>query len=82
VSSIATRPFVYDHTFPNLLNHYESAIGRSDLEPEHWVLRFGVFKFLCWLELALAIFGTLIWAYGDVWVLKLINTKCAFMGIG
>jgi len=68
LSSVATRPYVYDHTFPNLVNTYNHALGREELEREHWASRFNIFKILSYLELFLAISGTLIWSYGDIWL--------------
>ena len=77
LSSIATRPFVYDHTFSDLKNVWENAMGRADLKPEHWAKKYNVFSVLVWLELVLAICGTLIWSYGDIWVEKYSLVECA-----
>ena len=69
-SSLITRPFVYDHTFPNLVNILDHGVGRAELEEEHWAKKVGLFKILAILELVLAIAGTIIWAYGDLWFSK------------
>ena len=67
-SSLITRPFVYDFTFPNLLNSYKHITGKAELEEKHWAAKINLFSILGHIELIAAISGTIIWAYGDFWL--------------
>lgn len=62
-SSLITRPFVYDHTFPNLV-----AIFDGEDVKDHWIKEFKILGILQLVEIGLAIIGTVIWAYGDLWI--------------
>ena len=67
-SSLVTRPFIYDFTFPNIVNTFDHAMGCAELEEKHWAEKIGLFKILAILELILAIAGTIIWSYADCWL--------------
>jgi len=69
-SGLITRPFVYDHTFTNLVNVIDHQMGRAELEDDHWAKKLKLFEILIVLELVFAISGTIIWAYGDLWFSK------------
>lgn len=67
-SGLITRRKVENAEAPDLLGNYESA--RYDTVPPklHWASMFGVSSKLLGVELFLAFSGTVIWAYGDLWL--------------
>jgi len=67
-SGFITSPHVRNTELPDFASRYRAA--RADTEPpdSHWTAKVGLSKILLAIELVLALSGTLIWAYGDLWL--------------
>ena len=82
IASVLSTLYIAPHInslVPSHLNNVLDAALYDDVElvPKHWVTRYKVLPILAWVELFLALSGTLIWAYGDIWVKGYVAVTCA-----
>jgi len=67
-SALITRPITEEKASPDLVNIYQSALGKEKPKKPHWSNKFRIVQLLVVLELFIGLIGTVVWAYGDLWV--------------
>ena len=67
-SALITRPHVKNAEGLDLAAYYRSKVDDTEPPIQHWTAVFGMSSKLIAVELLLAIMGTVIWAYGDLWL--------------
>lgn len=68
-SGLLTRPLAVDESCPDFVNILEHGLDDNvPLKEAHWTVRYRVPQILLVIELILGFAGTLIWAYGDLWL--------------
>ena len=68
-STLLTKPLVESLASSDLLNIYQHAKGEEPLKKEHWAKKVYLPQILSVIELFFGVMGTLIWAYGDLWLI-------------
>ena len=69
-SGLITRPQVKSAEAPDLAGYYRSKVDGTEPPGQHWTAVLGISNKLISVEVLLAITGTIIWAYGDLWLPK------------
>ena len=67
-SALITRPHVTNAEGLDFAALWRSKVDDTEPPKQHWSAEFGLSNKLIAVELLLAIVGTVIWAYGDLWL--------------
>ena len=66
VIGLKLRPALEDDSAPDLVGIFESTLNDRPIPSDHWANRY--LADIGRIEIALAIAGTAIWSYGDLWL--------------